>query len=530
MNVRCTTDNALSISDETAIADRQLVARFAQTRDQQAFRELVRRHSRLVFGVCTRVLRNRHDAEEAFQASFMVLAQKADRLEIAHSVGPWLYGVAYRVAVRAARRRSRRRENPLVGDVMAGDDVLEDLTNDHWRQVLDDELNQLPTRYREPLVLHYLFGKTNKEIAAQLGLTVRTVEGRQRRGKERLRRRLALRKVSLPLAIATLAAANQAVEAAPLAPLIEITVKGSLTYVTRKEVASCRDGADHLARKEVCAMNLPVTPLAAVAAAVIFAGAALSLAGSDGAPSTQRGAPLPLTADNENQQQIADEPLRDIAVQLAAATTTAETLPKAVPPTRASESNMFQPRIQSPNERRIHKALATQLRTPLQYVDAPLSDVLAAISEEYGVQIWLDKVACDSLAISPETEVSIDLRQVPLRSALALMLMNPELEELTYLVKNDVLMITSADRAEAQLETRIYNVQSLVSASERTVDELSEVLMSTVRTDSWQLNGTGEGAAQPFGNDLLAINQSQSVHGEVEAFLAELQQHVLNDQ
>ena len=93
----------------------------------------------------------------------MVLAQKADRIEIKSTLGPWLYGVAYRVAIRAAQKRSRRRENPLMNDVMGKDDVFHDLTNSHWRAVLDDELNALPKRYREPLVLHYLLGKEESQ-------------------------------------------------------------------------------------------------------------------------------------------------------------------------------------------------------------------------------------------------------------------------------------------------------------------------------------------------------------------------------
>src|SRR5262245_48884090 len=153
--------------DET---DRHLLQRFAAARDEAAFELLVRRHGALVRGVCRRVLGNADDADDAFQATFLVLATKAASVDWRAGVGPWLYQVAYRLArkarARAARRRLQEGQAPLPRPAAAPDD----LTWRELRPLLDEELARLPQRYRAPLVLCYLEGKTRDEAAELLGL------------------------------------------------------------------------------------------------------------------------------------------------------------------------------------------------------------------------------------------------------------------------------------------------------------------------------------------------------------------------
>ncbi|QDS98447.1 sigma-70 family RNA polymerase sigma factor [Adhaeretor mobilis] len=517
-------------SDTTAVTDALLLARFVQTCDEQAFRELVERHSRLVFGVCTRVLGHRQDAEEAFQATFLVLTQKADQLEVAGTIGPWLYGVAYRVAVRAAQRRTRRRESSLPGDVMArsltvGDDMLDHLADKHWRAVLDEELNRLPKKYREPLVLQYLLGKKNPEIAFELGLTIRTVEGRQRRGKERLRRRLALRKVSLPLAVATKSAASKVIEAAPLKALIDTTVQASISLASGKEAAALSQGtlsqkALTLSRPEVIAMNLSLAPAAVLATVILVAGAAYGITKNEAGTGKQHADALPLTEEVSNDQSPKSKTLRDFAVQLAVASPSETTIFTAHKGQASAASSDYLPKTKSPYEARIYQALTREQHSPLEYRDAPLDQVIQAIGEEYDIQIVFDMQALEALAINPETEITIRLSSLPLKSALKLLLR--EVEDLTYIVRDDVLVITSKDEANAHLETRIYNTGEF----KIDVEALSTTLQETVRSDAWQKNGTGEGVISQLNSNLLAISQTQAVHEEIAAFLTELQQHV----
>jgi len=146
--------------------------------DQAAFTALVQWHGPMVLSVCRRVLSNLPDAEDAFQATFLVLAKKAASIRKQGSLASWLYGVAYRIARKAqvsdSRRRFRESQAPQKSDESS-------LPESAWRElraILDEELDRLPEKYRSPLVLCYLEGKTNEEAAQVLGWTKGTVSGR----------------------------------------------------------------------------------------------------------------------------------------------------------------------------------------------------------------------------------------------------------------------------------------------------------------------------------------------------------------
>src|SRR5262249_52959560 len=170
--------------------DSDLLGRFVQCRDQAAFAELVRRHGPMVRNVCHGILRHRHDAEDAFQAAFLVLARKAEAIRKRPSVSGWLYEVAYHLALRARASSARQRQHEPRATAMPPADPLLDMTVRELQHVLHEELQRLPEKYRAPLVLCYLEGHTQDEAARQLGWTRGTVRGRLNRGRERLRARL----------------------------------------------------------------------------------------------------------------------------------------------------------------------------------------------------------------------------------------------------------------------------------------------------------------------------------------------------
>jgi RNA polymerase sigma factor (sigma-70 family) len=180
------------------LADRELLHAFAARRDGEAFAALVRRHGPMVLGVCRRLLPDANDVEDAFQATFLVLVQKAGALRRPELLGNWLYGVACRVAgharAEAARRRAHeRRAGEAPRPVPADRAALGDL-----RDVLDQELERLPERYRTPVVLCYLEGKTNDEAAGELGWSRGTLAGRLHRARGLLRARLGRRGYAPP--------------------------------------------------------------------------------------------------------------------------------------------------------------------------------------------------------------------------------------------------------------------------------------------------------------------------------------------
>jgi RNA polymerase sigma factor (sigma-70 family) len=177
----------------TGLGDGPLLERYLTRRDEDAFEALVDLHGPMVLGLCRRMLRDPRDIEDAFQATFLVLVRKAPAIRDRGLLSSWLYGVAYRVARRARARTLRRRDRETaVGEleVAAEPEATEQPEID---PMLDQELSRLPERYRAPLVLCYLRGRTHEQAAEELRCPVGTVRSRMARGRELLRKRLTRR-------------------------------------------------------------------------------------------------------------------------------------------------------------------------------------------------------------------------------------------------------------------------------------------------------------------------------------------------
>ncbi len=175
------------------LPDGELLRRFVAARDESAFTELARRHAPMVWGVCRRVLGNSPDADDAFQATFLILGRKAHAVAVGDLVGHWLYRVACRVAARARADSAWQHAHQREMFDMSAADTSEELTRLDLRSVLDEELSRLPERYRAPLVLCYLQGKSYEEAARLLGCPAGTISGRLARARRLLRQRLARR-------------------------------------------------------------------------------------------------------------------------------------------------------------------------------------------------------------------------------------------------------------------------------------------------------------------------------------------------
>jgi cytochrome c peroxidase len=254
------------VEDESVrqLSDQHLLQQFSDRRDEAAFGTLLRRHGPMVLDVCRSVLGNEADAEDAFQATFLVLARKAATIRKTASVGSWLHGVAYRTALKARAQSAARQKNEARAPARTAAES-DDLT---WREVqaiLHEELTGLGERCRVPLVACYLQGKTQDEAAAQLGLAKSTLKERLERGRSLLRARLVRRGLGpaaallatawpfaaasahLPAALATstISAAGQyagqaavsGVISARVAALTEGVLKSMLLTKTRTTVA-----------------------------------------------------------------------------------------------------------------------------------------------------------------------------------------------------------------------------------------------------------------------------------------------------
>jgi RNA polymerase sigma factor (sigma-70 family) len=213
--------------DGAGRTDGQLLASFVEQNDEAAFEALLRRHGPMVFGVCRRVVGNHHDAEDAFQATFLVLARKASSVRPRERVVNWLHGVALRTAVRAkamtAKRRGREKQVTQMPEPEAA-------PQDQWcdlQPLLDQELNGLPETYRLPILLCDLEGKPIKQAAHQLGWPQGTLAGRLARGRKLLAKRLANRGVVLSAGWLAVLLSHNAASAGVPASLMNSTVRAA---------------------------------------------------------------------------------------------------------------------------------------------------------------------------------------------------------------------------------------------------------------------------------------------------------------
>lgn len=212
-----------------AQTDQELLERFARQGDAAAFAVLVQRHGAMVLRVCQRVLRNAHDAEDAFQAAFLVLARKASGIRKQASVGSWLFGVAYRIALRARANARKRLARETEAAARPPPNPPPNEALDGLRELLDEELARLPEKYRSPVVLCYLESKTHVEAAQQLGWNRRTVKSRLERARNLLRTRLARRLLtSSSVWLSTALEANASTHLPP--SLVDATSRAALLF------------------------------------------------------------------------------------------------------------------------------------------------------------------------------------------------------------------------------------------------------------------------------------------------------------
>jgi RNA polymerase sigma factor (sigma-70 family) len=285
------------------LSDRDLLRSFVERSDETAFTTLVRRHGSMVLGLCRRILGNLHSAEDAFQATFLVLSRKAASLGTHESLANWLYSVAYRIAHKARVTEVRRRKHEERVSHMPVPDPLLQLTIQEGYEILDTELARMPDKFRAPLVLCYLQDLSRDEAARQLGWSLSTLKSRLEQAREQLRTRLAAR--GLPLAVTLLAALVSEGSAKASSRLVSTTVQGAVNLGTNAamnsvisaEVAALTKGA--LKSMYPIKMKLAATMLAGIAVCgVALATIRTSAAGQD---KPMPGVNYPVPSDTQPQ-------------------------------------------------------------------------------------------------------------------------------------------------------------------------------------------------------------------------------------
>jgi RNA polymerase sigma factor (sigma-70 family) len=263
-----------TLGNTIAATDGELLMRFTRRRDQQAFAEIVERHGRLVWMVCRQILGNHHDIEDAFQATFLILAERARSIRSSDSAAAWLYKVAMRTALSARRKRSRRREEALVKEPPADEGSLRLIDDRELLYMLLQELATLPARYQTPFVMRYLEGQSRRAIAEKTDSTVAQIQGRLARGRRMLRSRFFRRGMSLWMASGAIAGNSLSAKAAVTPSLIENTAKTCLAVKATGNLSALSPAVLELTREGLRAMW--ITFIAKSAAVV---GTALAAAG-----------------------------------------------------------------------------------------------------------------------------------------------------------------------------------------------------------------------------------------------------------
>jgi RNA polymerase sigma factor (sigma-70 family) len=305
------------------LSDAALLSRFIKNGDESAFATLVDRHGALVLHVCRRVLGNFHDTEDAFQATFLVLARKAGSVRRPESLAAWLHGVAHRAALKARSARQRMQtlspesDNPILSQADRQPDPPADLSMSESLGIIDEELERLPEVYRLPVILCGLESRSLEEAARQLGSSVGSVKGRLERGRARLHARLVRRGATLSAGLAAAEMSRSAASAAPVvARLLGGTVHAAAAFAARRAALTGEVSAEALtlARqllREMAVAKLRIAAFLLPAMLLIATGLVLYLAAPAPDPETAQVRPgpdagnLPAEVPDEGDMPIA---------------------------------------------------------------------------------------------------------------------------------------------------------------------------------------------------------------------------------
>ncbi|HKB04625.1 MAG TPA: sigma-70 family RNA polymerase sigma factor [Gemmataceae bacterium] len=279
--------------------DGDLLARFRDGRDLAALDGLVRKHAPLVLAACRKVLPDA-DADDVFQATFLVLMRDARRIRKGQSVGSWLYGVAHRLALQARANQARRSRIEGRSRAESRSDSTTDLS---WKEAcaaLHEELDRLPDSYRLALLLCYLEGKSRDEAATELGWTLNRVRGQLERGRERLRKRLERRGIALSAGLLAAVAGNSVLAGGPPARLVQAAMRAAAGRPSA-EAASIAHGVPRM------------TPLAKVAVSASLLTVALAVGLGQAPPPPAKAEPPAKEA--QTAKPAATDPLAPITVE-----------------------------------------------------------------------------------------------------------------------------------------------------------------------------------------------------------------------
>ncbi|MDZ4853007.1 MAG: RNA polymerase sigma factor [Pirellulaceae bacterium] len=543
--------------------DNELLGIFIATKSRAAAEQLIERHGPMVAGVIRRMICDSKDAEDAYQATFLIFLQSAKKIRNQTSLAAWLYGVAYRTAYRVRRRSQRLRAASLSDATCEPTQInnpLEKIAREMELELLDRELNALHPPLREALIEHYVLGFSAPQIADRLDISLSAVEGRLRRGRSSLRQRLARRGISFTVSLAAAAVYQSNCVAAVAQTWQQGFLQSDLfSHAVSANSPSIPLNLQQLVQGEIAmkSLSFKVATLTAMAASLIVsvsglpylligdgnkpsqslivssafgeqlatAEATLLLADAPPAASTPTDAnkfasdpfsdpfnDSPISGKTRLNSKNATSQVVDPKLALAQSTTTF-TMPTGPAPnwmtdggTLAQEEAQLRERVRS----------AIRKKVKPDFNNTPLRSVLETFALELNLAILIDTVALElDGTASPEDPVTLQgVPEMSLQRALHLIL---DPKELTILVEPDYVMVTTKSSGSGNT-LRYYDLAHFLPNIEK-VPEIIRLIETMIQAD-WVTTG-GECVIQCFGS-VLVVSCPEYAHRDIEGLLYEL--------
>jgi len=528
---------ALSI-EQLPISDAELLELYRCSGSKPAINTIVRRHSPLVASVIRRLISNSQDAEDAFQATFLVLMLSAKKIRNPDSLGAWLYGVAYRTAkrVRSLRRKSNAKmplQSTLGIDLDSSqspdEEPLAIIARELQLEALDDELSKLPKHLREALIEHYLSGNSVPEIARCLHVSVSAVEGRLKRGRSALRLRLAMRGISFTVVAAACVRFQQDVVAASAQPwssrFLELYGSAGIGHPSLPQLLETKTVSSQLFKlvKGELVVNSFSRSVIGVTGGILLLSALGTIGFLSALANQQSGTDLGggngnlgLMPDASSTQESGDFVLAQAQVGGMGGMgggmgpgMLKELVLKWEKPASTTPSWLDDRMDANEREERIRKTLLDRIEINMK--EASLSSVMEFIGATTDILFIIDNMALDEENITPDEPVTIRRKDTKICDVLVQIL---EPLQLTYIVELEAIRITS--KKTSANEIRYYDL-SYIFSDNALVSELTISIEAMVYPDQWQSVG-GNSSWVTVGS-MLVISAPQETQTKIERLL-----------
>ncbi|MCA9038508.1 MAG: sigma-70 family RNA polymerase sigma factor, partial [Planctomycetaceae bacterium] len=460
------------------LMDQHLLRRFVQDSDPDAFAEIVQRHSSLVMAVCRRVVGQVADAEDSFQATFLAFAKRPRSVRQCRSLTGWLYSVAFRTSVRMVRLRSRQAMVALPEQPPSRDpDPLDVIAADREVAILDEELNSLPQKYREVLVMSYFDGQSSQQIADQMNESKGVIDGRLRQARNLLRVRLARRSVAVGV-VTVAAGLTSAPASAASSTLIQSTISlgaQALGHPVPSPVDLTR--LEPLVRPELTMINAKL--ISGIVLGVAAAMASLSGGGLPTGLESQAGTSDSLDAvveisDANTEKKSGDSSAAALFVTRSGQSSTGN---EGAPSRNRSKYVGYSSAAKRRAADEINQLLADTTPQVIFPGDVNLSELMSHIVnqlKETGgrLNVQADLAELDLEGITGLEDVfvrNIELEGISLDSALDLIFAQTANPKLDFIIKDEVVLITTSNAAESEenMFNRSYDVSTILPLFEQ---------------------------------------------------------------